>query len=171
MSNEQNKNELPDELKAIEAALTGLTPAAGAIDRERLMYLAGQASVAQAIAPAVHSRPVRFIWPLALAASLMISLGLGGRLLYLAGRGERITVVQSGRSSGELPVAIDLASGRVIVPEVIGFQSPASGFNYVQLRNTVLSHGVEALPGQADGRPSVEQGPRIPSLRDDFLGS
>jgi hypothetical protein len=182
MSNEQNEHELPDELKAIEGALAGLTLAAGAIDRDRVMYLAGQASALRESAAAGNQisadtgiasgtrRHVRFAWPLALAASLMISLGLGGRLLYLEGRGQRITVVQAGSGSGELPVAIDSASGRVIMPEAIGFQSPASGVNYMQLRNTVLSHGVEALPGQANGRPSV-QGPRIPSLRDNFWGS
>jgi hypothetical protein len=64
-------NELTSELQALEAALAGLAPAAGGVDRDRLMYRLGQ----QSIAP----RAAGWRWPLATAALALVAgtLALG----------------------------------------------------------------------------------------------
>ena len=64
--------ELPEDLKAIEASLIGLTPAAGQLDRDRVMYLAGRASAKPT------PRVAAIGWPLATAASLLLALTFGG---------------------------------------------------------------------------------------------
>ena len=47
MSADNRFNEaLPEELKAVEIVLRRLTPTAQGVDRDRVMYLAGRASVA-----------------------------------------------------------------------------------------------------------------------------
>lgn len=194
MSDERTEEKLPDELKAVETALRGLTPATGAVDRDRLMYLAGRASVLADEPSSVSgatgglstragrdtastagrassgtqrlARISRFAWPLATAALVLLSLTLSGRLLYISGRSERILVVQKASQRDELPVA---------TASVVGFQSaPSGGFSYMQLRNAVLNRGVDALPAQAVSHPASApntNAPHWPSLRDDLLGS
>src|ERR1700733_14017635 len=103
--------ELPEELKMIETALRQLMPAASQIDRDRLMYLAGQASMMNSgigssiiseTRSAANSR--RNWWPMATAALALISITLGGLLLH-ANRSEELVVrverspVESGNSS------------------------------------------------------------------------
>src|ERR1700759_2661917 len=89
MSAEENFDpELPEELKTIETALRQLTPIAGQIDRDRLMYLAGQASMTGASAPdrSIGSAWQKTfadwkLWPIATAALMLISVTLSGLLL------------------------------------------------------------------------------------------
>jgi hypothetical protein len=60
----------PDaELTPFEAAFASLTPAAGPIDRDRLMFRAGQAA----------ARP-GWLWPAAAAALALVAAGLGAAL-------------------------------------------------------------------------------------------
>src|SRR5947209_8446338 len=99
MSDERTEEELPDELKAVEIALRGLTPATGTIDRDRLMYLAGRASAEKSL-----PKFSRFGWPLATAALVLLSLTLGGRVIYLSGLTERIVLVERSGASGNLPI-------------------------------------------------------------------
>ena len=64
----------PSDLKALEAALGRLAPREPRLDRDRLLYLAGQAST--------RAAPMRnWLWPLATAASLALSATLGLQLL------------------------------------------------------------------------------------------
>jgi len=157
-------DELPGELKALEAALGGLKPAAGAIDRDRLMYLAGQASVEPA------SRIGRFAWPLATAALVAVSVTLGGRLYVVSGRlqvaQDRPAPAVEDRQSvvGALPrESVALATPRA--------QAGGSSLDYMQLRSAVLNHGVDALPGQvAQPAAKTPQGV-VPTLRDAIFGS
>jgi hypothetical protein len=67
---EEPKNE---EVKSLESALRSLTPIATSLDRDRLMYLAGQASVQ----PVRMNLLYRSRWPLATAASIMLAALLG----------------------------------------------------------------------------------------------
>ena len=73
MSHEENR---PEDLKALEAALAALVPRSDRLDRDRLMFLAGQATGSQP--RAAVSRP--WAWPAAfsamtaLAASLLLML-------------------------------------------------------------------------------------------------
>lgn len=78
-------NELTSELQALEAALAGLAPAAGCVDRDRLMYRLGQ----QSIAP----RAVGWRWPLATAALALVA-GLLALGLWVNPR-ERVVYVRT----------------------------------------------------------------------------
>jgi hypothetical protein len=64
-------NDIPDrepDLTALELRLAGWRPAAGALDRDRMLYEAGRATAAAGARP----------WRLATAALLLVSLGMGG---------------------------------------------------------------------------------------------
>jgi hypothetical protein len=164
MSDEHIEKKLPGELKAFEAALGGLKPAAGAIDRDRLMYLAGRASVERT------SRIGRFAWPLASAALVVISVTLGGRLYAVSERlaqvahGQRVQAVEERQIAGS---SVPPDSVALVRPRV---QTAGSSPDYIQLRSAVLSGGVDSLPGRAE---AARQGPvpTIPTLRDAILGS
>lgn len=74
---------LSPQLSGLAAALANLTPAAPRLDRDRLMYLAGQAA-AEADSPAVlpTSAPLaaeapRWLWPTVAAVFALLSLTLG----------------------------------------------------------------------------------------------
>jgi hypothetical protein len=64
------EEELPPELKAMEAELSALRPRDDRLDRERLVFLAGQASTADR--PAMG----RWAWPAAFAAMTAVAAGL-----------------------------------------------------------------------------------------------
>ena len=69
------KRELPAELKAIEAELASLVPRADELDRERLIFLAGQASARKATA-SPGGRASETIWPIATAAMTAVAVSL-----------------------------------------------------------------------------------------------
>ena len=200
MSDERTEEKLPDELKSVETALRGLMLATGAIDRDRLMYLAGRASALNEISSGATGsasaelsansipqntggasgtrrsiRIKRFGWPLATAALVLLSLTLGGRVIYLSGLTERIVLVERAGASGNLPIATMTVPGQGSASSMVGFlPTPGGGFSYMQLRNAVLNRGVDALPTQAVSNPASApnaHAPRWPSLRDDLLGS
>ena len=64
--------EEPLEFNAIEAALAALAPTTGGLDRDRLMYLAGRASVFAA----GEARTFRWAWPVAMAAMTTVAAAL-----------------------------------------------------------------------------------------------
>jgi hypothetical protein len=167
MSSEPFEEKLSDELKSVEQALRGLTLAAGTIDRDRLMYLAGRASIERPI-----SNFLRFAWPLATAALLLLSLGLSGGVLYLAGMKQQIVVVQRDAAPNTAMTAVSNPDNPA-VPSAVNYQTaPSGGFNYMQLRNAVLVHGVDALPPEPvneAGSKSPRVVPHFPSLRDNLL--
>jgi hypothetical protein len=120
---------LRPELAAVEAALRSLVPRAG-LDRDRLMYLAGQAAGLNA----ARRRPAAWLWPCATAASLVLAAVLG-----LRGVASRETA----RAPSEV------ASATVPADR----QEPGDANEYFRLRQVVLAGGVEALP-----EPSVPSG-------------
>jgi hypothetical protein len=151
MSTDKSFDEaLPEELKAVEAVLRRLTPNAQGIDRERMMYLAGRASVAS------RKGSLRIVWPLSTAALLLVSLALGGMLIarghheqplgqlpkdqqnvrLVAGESENTNV-------GRAPLAVDHSS-------------------YFQLRTAVLRGGAEALPVPQRGAVPADSLDAIP---------
>ena len=73
----ERKEQIAD-LNAIEAALASLAPAGCSVDRDRLMFLAGQASADSL--PEVHALSrwrARAAWSLAMAACALVSGALG----------------------------------------------------------------------------------------------
>jgi hypothetical protein len=64
-----------EDLKAFEADLAALQPRADRLDRDRLMFLAGQAAAARGNAAAA-ARTRRWAWPAALAAMTTVAAAL-----------------------------------------------------------------------------------------------
>lgn len=87
---------VPSELKAIEAELAALAPRDDRLNRERLLFLAGQASVRDAV---VHQNASvrRWIWPASFAAMTTVAAALFVMLLAQPEPGvvERIVYVPS----------------------------------------------------------------------------
>ena len=74
------EEDLPPDLKAIEAELASLSPRTDRLDRERLIFLAGQQSVASGdISPARHGG--HWGWPAAFAAMTAVAATLLAMLL------------------------------------------------------------------------------------------
>jgi hypothetical protein len=139
----QTGDSLPEDLKSIEAALGGLTPAFSSIDRDRLMYLAGRSSARQS------SRIVRLGWPLATAALALISVTLGS--LWLAGdRGGTRIVYVNVKDRSEPTTAVAAAPGNEL-------DANRDRQSYFQLRNVVLVRGVDALPEPAQAAPEPQE--------------
>lgn len=69
------ERELPAELKAIEAELAALVPRTDGLDRERLIFLAGQASAQRATASR-GGRAGGMTWPLATSAMTAVAASL-----------------------------------------------------------------------------------------------
>jgi hypothetical protein len=170
MSNDEPSEELAEELKSIEAALRGLSPASGRLDRDRLMYLAGQASAVASEARQSATRVAsyrRYGWPLATATSLLLAMTLGGMLIFSPRAGERIVYVDRPNTGGSIAVTQFPASP----VEVSSSTSQPNQSDYIQLRNLVLARGIDAMPmpkGHGNHK-SQEQIPAWPVLWPDLL--
>jgi hypothetical protein len=124
-------------LMNLEAALAGLTPRPAALDRDRVMFRAGQRSA--------ERRPL--FWPAA-AAILALSTGVLSaflllrseppvieRIVYLPGRAPNTQTLDNANTPGaETPPDAELARA-------------------IALRRDLLLHGAEALPINPDAAP------------------
>jgi hypothetical protein len=160
----QFDEELPEELKAVEAVLQRLTPNGDSLDRDRMMYLLGRASATP------RQNTLRFVWPISTAALLLISLTLGGMLLSSFYGQRQIGPFDNGPI---IPNAIAIKSnsgaGRNADLAVVDLQQPS----YLQLRNAVLTGGVDALPSpRCDARISepIDSIPGMPLKLNDLGG-
>jgi hypothetical protein len=162
-ANNPFNEELPAELKAVERVLRRLQPSADRLDRDRLMYLSGRASVPS------QRNTRRWMWPISTAALLLVSLTLGGMLLNSA-RGWRQTEPLANRPLGQNTVATESQNGAGrSVDLAIADREPSS---YLQLRNTVLLGGVDALPapqGKVRASNPMESIPSM-SLKLNYFG-
>jgi hypothetical protein len=137
------------ELAAMEAALRGLAPAPAGIDRDRLMFLAGQARRPRA----------GWLWPCATAALALLSAGLTGALVLRPTPEpvERIVFIPSPSPEAFAPARDDET------PRVPDRQAV---LGYFQLRDQVLNRGLDGLPELPPAPPP----PPRDSL-DNLLGS
>jgi hypothetical protein len=132
---------LNPELSAIEAALASLAPTAPRLNRDRVMYLAGQAAAVQAARRGVRA----WLWPCATAAALVLSAILGLREFRAGGSGAEPVIAKAIARPEGIP-------GRPGPSEPTG---PAEPNEYLRLRELVLRDGVEALPESTGvGAPS-----------------
>ena len=185
-------DDFPADLKPLEAALGSLLPAASRTDRDRLMFLAGAASVNETTATVAGNNASlagvgddagglrrrwqqRFFgtfWPLATAVLLLISIGLGA-LLAFRQPGERVVYVerqptQEAQSSGLLASSgsppVNASPDRTIA-------SASADASYLVLRQQVLRRGVAALDraSQSDQRPAGSEA-RNRALLNELLG-
>lgn len=113
---------LNESLAAVQSALAGLALKPSGLDRDRVMYLAGQAA-------ASRSRS-RWRWTLATAASWLLTFTVAG--LWLLGQPEQQATTPAIASN--LPVV-------TVSPSAAPLRS-----DYLALRQLLLTQGVEALP-------------------------
>jgi hypothetical protein len=161
MPAERFDEELPADLKAIENALREFSPSLGQLNRERLMYLAGQASATNSSL----SAPRQIAWPLATAALALISLTLGGFLIFTGRGAERIVYVDRPVAS-PAPSTVVSGIGTDPVPPAVG----DSG--YFELRDSLLTNGLDALASPPPQRTDMESDkpPQTwPDFRDQLL--
>jgi hypothetical protein len=185
-------DDFESDLKPLEAALGSLMPTASRIDRDRLMFLAGAASI-DATASAETGENIsaakagddcarlprhwqhRFFaafWPLATAVLLLISIGLGA-LLAFRQPGERVVYVErQPTQDSQLPRSIASFGA----PPVTAFTdrtiaSASADASYLVLRQQVLRRGVAALDStsQSDQRPKASEA-RNRALLNELLG-
>lgn len=131
------------EREPLESALAGLQPAPAALDRDRLMFAAGQAAA-----------PRRsWLWPTSAAALVCLSLGLGAALAMRPAPVETVRVVylpapEPTNVTPPLPVP-DRTPLPTPPPDAdarVADTTTLSGGDYLQLRRQVLRFGVESLP-------------------------
>ncbi|WP_169977413.1 hypothetical protein [Tautonia rosea] len=153
------KPDLPPKggLNAIEAALGSLAPARGTIDRDRLMFLAGRASVRRSPAE-------RFAWPSIAAAFAVVALGEVAMLVHRSEAEPRIVergvVLEASpteeprieRQSIPEPPAEVVILHRSSRKESAEFDRPLPGpsdTSPAAVRMRVLRLGIEGLPEPA----------------------
>jgi hypothetical protein len=182
MPPERFDEEISSELKAIENALRDLPPSLGQLNRDRLMYLAGQASIslsprertgsktrrgemrAEAEAtPPSHPSQRQIAWPLATAALALVSLTLGGFLLF--GKHDEQQTVNIHRATNPLPTVVDLSEDS----RSIGHS--AIGASYFELRELVLAKGLDAvsMPQSSNEKPALHDPVRWPAIPDELF--
>lgn len=148
------------DLQALEAALAALAPRSAAIDRDRLMYEAGRASVSTVDA----SGHGRWAWPTAFSAMSAVAATLFLALMFrpplVVERVVQAPVVKQEREGEEatgrggdqvqdrsgLPRAVELARGGEEANGQGGgevHREEAPGPSYLDLRDRVLAMGIE----------------------------
>ncbi len=138
-------------LGAFEASLRGLTPLPPRLDRDRLLFRAGQASVS----------PRGRLWPWATAAATALAASLGGILLLRPAPQPTVRVVYV-RQEAPQPPSIAVAPPAAEQPAEAGTLPTADDvrLGYGRLQQEVLRWGVDALPSVGVGRqPAGHGGP------------
>jgi hypothetical protein len=151
MFDEPDKREITPDLADIERRMTRLTPAAPRIDRDRLMFEAGIASVTRPERPGYIAEPFRlgrYFWPAATstmtAASLLLATMLVGTRHALQLAQNRQPTVVPVQSASQPPDAVpsptrpEPASARWLVT-----RTPQNG--YLGTRFVALTRGVGAI--------------------------
>lgn len=149
-----------DELNALEKALAGLKPRGDRLDRERLMFLAGQA--AQAATVDVVSRGSGTAgrgWPAAFAAMTAIAASL---LVALLVRPPHVS-----EPFGQQAIARPEHARAERPPRPAGPSSAADG--YLRVRDLVCSRGLAAWPLPATASAGAQRA--TAPLRPSSLGA
>ncbi len=139
---------LTPEQRELEKALSGMVPTAAGMDRDALMFAAGEAA-----ARAEMRRPMVWPWKVAACVGMSLSVGLG----VMATRErptERGTVAKTVASSAEIVEARNEGGAAGILSNVDaswGTGSESSPWSYYTLRNEALRWGVNVLPTAPNG--------------------
>ncbi|HET6327998.1 MAG TPA: hypothetical protein VFG04_25165 [Planctomycetaceae bacterium] len=176
MADEERSDKELGEQRELERALGFLRPAASRIDRDRFLFLAGQAS-AESVRP--NSAFRRWAWPMATLLSSVAAVVLSVLLFsrpHAAGSREETTIADANllrtQAGADVPAqsspprvavtnerAPDLASPGIELS--VGptadetARALADGSNYPHLRSFVLAYGINALPEPAPIQPST----------------
>jgi hypothetical protein len=129
------------ELNTLSAALQALTPRGG-LDRDTLMFRAGQASV---------PRRRSWLWPCSTAALGLVSLTLGA-ILVLQPPPQAVQHSVYYRVEGPLPATDAIKNDN---PPSATENTPTGnplaalprlGGNYLEMREQALAHGIDSMP-------------------------
>lgn len=155
MSNEHGHISTDPELSAVAAALGSLTPSRSRLDRDRVMFRAGQASAAAAR----RADPVRRFWP-AIAASL--GLIAAGEAAWLACRPvpsprvvERVVVIREPAAPpASRPAVRDAVEPAPAPPAAVlaGVDLALGRTPRERLAGQVLRYGLDGLPASPPAR-------------------
>jgi hypothetical protein len=189
---DNNPNSQP--LDAVEQALAAYRAAPPRIDRDRLMFLAGQASLSPGVhagshttdvslSPGVHARmrrvdaaAKRWLWPASTAALAATSLALAVALLLLPQprveivyREVPVEVAGENRVAAEtLPAEAPLPSLAEVVAESPPYVPPRTGRiptdNYLRVRDVALRMGLDALGSPRPGGGGSSSAPTYREL-------
>jgi hypothetical protein len=139
-----NEFELSPANQELERALGGLKPASPRLDRDLVMYRAGQASV----------KKNSLFWPV-ISGALSVLLGVSWMVQF--------------QSQARILKYSDLREAKPITPKAYAVESSANstlriaearepmsdrnspGTAYLELRNRVLKRGLDGLPGERTG--------------------
>jgi hypothetical protein len=152
-----------NDLAAVEAALGALRPVPSGVDRDRLMYLAGEAAASRSLSR--RRRWADWLWPCATAASVLLAVTFA--TMWFA-RGEpRIVYV-------ERPARAREDSSPPAAPRTEAVRRPKRWrTDYLQLRRLVMSRGVDALPetpsGPASGAETLRWGSGLDRTLEELL--
>ena len=180
MAHEELRDE---ELRELESALASLRPRASGVDRDRLLFLAGQARSRGDGFEATPRRRYRWIWPAISAVSTAAAVVLGVLLalrseprvvrevVYIERPAEALAESTDAQSSPETeplwPSSVTAAAEMETWPRDQGLPD----HNYLELRRRVFEVGLAALPepsstgGSTDGPPPTRQ-----EMLREFLG-
>jgi hypothetical protein len=148
------------ELATVESALASLAPSAGRLDRDQLLFRAGQAS----------ARQLRWPWPVASALLAALAIGLGVIAFWRSEpqRGERIVYVQvEPPASSSRVVPGDSSAVSAGSETSVTDSPPSSPISYYRLEQVALRWGVEGLPNpRTDASSEIGNEPeRLTGLR------
>jgi hypothetical protein len=188
MYDEQKPDEyrLKPELTALERQLRDLMPTAPRVDRDRLMFAAGQAAAeGPSIVSLQISRTRRWFWPATAAAMTAASVLLATMLIWQI-QADRTDAVAESKIT---PQALDRAAVKqnapvadvsdVAVRDVLPARPPLSS-GYLNARYIALTRGIGDWSNQFDSsnsdrvRPAGEPRPEpstVQELRDELLRS
>jgi hypothetical protein len=151
-----------DETRRIEQALQQLQPRPMNLDRERLMFLAGQVAAGSAVEARSGRQRAHWLWPAAtlamgtIAACLLVALTLQLSRPPLVREVVREVLVpapsptlQAANPPNSIPPAISQYTSAPILSLPAG--------SVLQMRNTALRFGVEALPAGSGAQSTAPE--------------
>ncbi len=168
-----NESEDQGSLESVEQALAGFTPAPPRLDRDRLMFLAGQASTQASVHTEKLALPAgraNWLWPASTAALAATSLALAAALLVrpmpqpqVVYR-DRPVLVQPPRGIQSPPAHERDVAPQPVLPSPGLAEGPATHGGYLKTRGVALRIGLDGL-----GSPSGGSNAANPATYLDFL--
>ena len=129
-----------NDLAAVEAALGALRPTPTGVDRDRLMYLAGEAAASRSLSR--HRRRADWLWPCATAASMLLAIGFA--TMWFAAEPEVRIVYVEERDEPPKPTPQPTVAAEQDVERALPQKTWAT--DYLLLRRLVMTKGVDVLP-------------------------
>jgi hypothetical protein len=129
-----------NDLSAVEAALGALRPAPSGVDRDRLMYLAGEAAASRSRGG--RRRRADWLWPCATAASVLLAVTFA--TMWFAAEPEVRIVYVSERDETPKPAPQPTAVTEQDIERALPQKKWRT--DYLQLRRLVMTEGVDLLP-------------------------